>query len=120
LGGGWERTLIGPTADRAQNLFRLTAGNLTELAQGKKTGFGRELTRFIGQNTPGGTLPYVRLAYERVLLDQLQLLLDPEAHAAWRRQAINRRRDYGNEMWWPRGELGPQRAPDMGAALGRR
>ena len=67
--------------------------------------------QFLGRNTPGSSLWYLRLGYERILLDQLQGLLDPEAKAAWRRRVQMQKRDYGNDFYWQPGELAPQRAP---------
>jgi hypothetical protein len=54
-----------------------------------------------------------------MMFDQLQLLLDPEAEQSLRTQAQNRMRDYGNASWWSGGEALPDRAPDLGAALGQ-
>ena len=71
------------------------------------------------QNTPGGSLWYIRLAYERMLLDQLQMMVDPDARAAFHRQKRNRKRDYGQEFWWAPGETAPRRAPNHGATIGQ-
>jgi hypothetical protein len=119
VGGGLARTLVGPTADVAAGILALGPGNVAQWVRGEKTNTGREVVRFLAQNTPGGTNWYLRLAYERVLLDNLQRLADPEAHAAFRRKVQMQRRDYRNEFFWAPGETAPQRAPDLGAALGR-
>lgn len=113
MGGGLVRTLAGPTADVASGLLALGPGNMAQWVRGEKTNLGREVVRFLGQNTPGGSNWYLRLAYERVLLDALQRLADPDAHAAFRRKVQQQKRDYGNAFFWVPGETAPQRAPAL-------
>ena len=68
---------------------------------------GREAMRFLGRNTPFSSLWYLRLGFERIFLNTLQDLADPEAAASRRRRIQSQKRDYGNEFfWWP-GELAP-------------
>jgi hypothetical protein len=119
FGGGIAKTAGGPALDRLNTLWNLTGGNVLQLGAGEPTNFGRELTRAIGQNTPLiGTLWYTRAAYERIFLDQLQYLTDPEAYRAFKRRQQNQRRQYGNEFFWaPGAGAAPQRAPDLGNAL---
>jgi len=119
LGGGLSGTVAGPVVDRMSGLRDLTVGNVVQLGE-EKTNFGRELTKFLKQNTPGGNLWYLRLAGERLVFDQLQHLLDPDARAAFRRRASQRKKQFGNEFWWAPGETAPRRAPDPARALGGR
>ncbi|MBX3580118.1 MAG: hypothetical protein KF723_23185, partial [Rhizobiaceae bacterium] len=120
---------VGPLIGKSYDFWNLTAGNVIQLASGEKTHFGRELVRFSRGVVPGGNLWYLKLAYERGLVDQLQWLADPEAKDAFKRQRQNWMRDYGQGFWWepgssplplraPEAPFGPQRAPDLGAALG--
>jgi hypothetical protein len=117
IGGGLARTLAGPSADVVAGVLSLTSGNMAQWLQGEKTNAGRELVRFLGSNTPGGSNWYLRSAYERVVLDELQRLVDPEAHAAFRRKIGKQKKDFGNEFWWRPGETSPRRGPDLGAAV---
>ena len=71
------------------------------------------------QNTPGQNLWFLGLAYNRVVVDQIQSLIDPEAHKSFRRQIQSRRKDYNQSYWWEPGEPRPQRSPDLGAILGK-
>lgn len=113
FGGGLAETAAGPLWQRVDDVRNLTIGNAIELAQGKKTNAGREVVRFLRGNTPGGTLWYLRLAYERVLLDQLQYMVDPDASRVFRRQVQNRLREYGNGYWWAPGTTAPQSVPNL-------
>lgn len=119
MGGGLARTVIGPTGDLAASVLSLTSGNVAQYMRGEKTNLGRETVRFLGQNTPGGSLWYLRAAYERTVLDQLQRLADPEAHAAFRRKIEAQRKDQGNGFWWAPGEGKPRRPPSMDTILRR-
>lgn len=121
-GGGFPSTLAGPTIEALWEAWTLTGGNAIELSQGKtwaETNAGRELVRFISGHTPGGTLWYARLAYERVLLDQLQWLVDPKANRSFKARQQWWRREQGQEFYWRPGETAPRRGPRLEAAIGR-
>lgn len=117
-GGGFATTLGGPVVQRASDLWNLTAGNIAQLASGEKTHFGREAIKFAKGNTPGSTIWYLRLAWERMLLDQLQFLVDPEANKAFKNRQRFFRKEFGQDFWWAPGEMAPSRAPNIGAAVG--
>lgn len=109
MGGSLGSTLAGPLLDRATTLRNLTVGNAAEAfdSEKKTTNAGRELVSFLKQNTPGGSLWYARLVYERVVLDQLQYLVDKDARGAFHRRAQTRKREIGNSFWWAPGEIRP-------------
>lgn len=117
-GGGFATTFGGPVVQRANDLWNLTAGNVAQLASGEKTHFGRELVKFMKGNTPGGTIWYTRLAWERILMDQLQFLVDPEADKAFKQRQRFFQKEFGQDFWWQPGRVTPQRAPNLGAAIG--
>lgn len=114
-GSGLGSTLAGPMIERVDNLRNLTIGNLAELAAGQETKFGKELLRFAKGNTPGSNIWYIRLAWERMLLDQLQYLADPEANKAFKRQQQFWKKEFGQDYFWRPGQMTPDRAPDLGA-----
>lgn len=118
FGGGLVSTVAGPTVGMLNDLRNLTIGNGVQVLRGalgesKDTNAGRELTNFIRGNTPLlSSLWYAKLAYNRILVDQLQYQLDPDARAAWHRQEAKRQRDYGQQMYWPSGQMAPTHWPD--------
>lgn len=116
-GGGFQTTFAGPVIQRANDLWNLTAGNIAQLASGEKTHFGRELIKFMKGNTPGSTIWYTRLAWERLLFDQLQFLADPEANKAFKQRQRFFQKEFGQEFWWNPGEISPTRPPDLLAAI---
>jgi hypothetical protein len=115
FGGGLAETLAGPTASVVSSLIALGMPNVAEWIRGEETNMGRELVRVLGQNTPGGSNWYLRLAYERMVLDELQKMTDPDAYAAFRRRIRKQRKDFGNDFWWAPGEREPSGTPDFSA-----
>ena len=97
---------------------KLTLGNFQELvAEGEARNPGRELSRFIEANAPGRSLWYTRLAMERLIFDQLEAAIDPNAARSFRRIEQGARRDYRQRFFWRPGTRAPQRVPDLGAAV---
>jgi hypothetical protein len=113
FGGGLPQTVAGPMLQTGGEAINLTAGNALQLAQGEDTNAGAEAMRFIRGNTPGASIWYGRLAFERLALDQLDMLIDPDAPARFARQERRFQRDYGQDYWWAPGETAPERAPDL-------
>ena len=119
-GGGFATSLGGPAIEHLWDAWTLTGGNLIELAQGKtweETRAGREFVTFLRGNTPGGTIWAAKLGYERLFLDQLQYLVDPEANRAFKRRQQFWEREFEQEFWWQPGRTTPDRAPEFGAAV---
>lgn len=111
FGGGLETTLAGPVVQEGTALLNLTLGNLIQLANGEDTKFWQEANRFIGSNVPGATLWYTRLAYQRIILDQLQRAADPEANRKFKQKQRRLLKEQGTGYWWRPGQSAPDRAP---------
>jgi hypothetical protein len=118
FGDSFGTTLAGPAVGLANDVGRLTIGNLSQFVQGEDTDFGRDLTRFLRFNAPGANVWWWSQAYQRGVMDYVQRALDPEAEEAWRRAERTRLRDFGNPAYWPPGAPLPRRAPDLSAAAG--
>ena len=114
FGGGIGSTIAGPLADRGNQLLNLTLGNAQQLLLGEDTKFGREATRFVRFNVPGSNIWYLQMAWNRVLMDQVQWWADPDAADAFKRAQANTLRDTGQEYFWQPGNISPSRAPDIG------
>lgn len=118
--GSTLNTLAGPLAGTAVDAIALGQSIASGTAFGEETNTGRQLSQIIRHNTPGSSLWYLRLAADRLVFDELQQQLDPEAYKSFRRKAQWRRREIGNRFYWRPGRPSPGRAPDIGAALGAR
>ena len=119
FGGGWGETIAGPLVSRAEDAYGLLQSGFTALAQGERSKFGRQLTRFVRYNVPGANMWYWQMGWNRVLIDQAQWWADPEANEAFKRQQRTILKDTGQEFWWQPGSAAPSRGPDFGAAFGQ-
>jgi hypothetical protein len=122
FGGGVAGTVAGPSMSTLNDLLNLTYGSAKKSLLFKdnkeKTNFGRQLANTVSRNTPGASIWYLRTAWERVFMDNLQRMMDPEAEASFRRKIQNARRDYKQDFWWkPGGGFVPQRGPRLEAAF---
>ena len=103
--------VAGPTLSGfVDPLINLTAGNVGEVARDEETNAGREALRFLKQNLPGGNAWYAKLALNRLFLDELDAIGDPDYRDAWRRME-RRAEEQGTEFWWSPGDGAPERAP---------
>lgn len=120
FGLGPLETLAGPVA--AIPLGALTGAvklmqNVTA-KKPKKEPWGRllasNLVSFIRYNTPVASTAWpVRAAYQRLLMDNLQYMADPNAHQKMRQNEIKMQRETGQQFWWPPGHEMPERMPRM-------
>ena len=120
FGGGIIGSLAGPVlGSQLPKAYSLTVGNIQELiSEGEARNPGRELSRFIEANLPGRSLWYGRLAMERLIFDELEAAIDPNAAKSFRMIEKRARREYGQRFWWKPGTPAPQRAPELEVAIG--
>ena len=72
-----------------------------------------DLVRFAGKYTPGSSLWYARLALERGVLDQLNIMADRKAKSKMGRTVKRYKKQYGQNYWWKPGNLSPARSPNL-------
>lgn len=119
FGGGLTSTFAGPFVPLINDTAKLTIGQLWDVAKGKDTNFAAEAIDYARRYTPGGSLWYSRLLFEREALDQLQLMADDEAFQTFRRRMRKRERDYNQTYWWRMGETAPREAPQLDEVIGQ-
>ncbi len=108
--------MAGPVAGLAEDMIGLTQGNLIQWAQGKDTRIGAELVKLGKGMTPiFSSLWYTKTAVDHLFFQQLQNELSPGYLQAMRSRAM---REFGDREWWITGEAAPDRAPNLGAAVG--
>ncbi len=99
--------------------MRLVAAPTQAAIEGKPMNAGRAIARFQRNNTPVfSSMWYARTAFSRIVSDNVQRFLDPEAEADFRRKTRQQKKDYGSEAWWGLGRNAPSRAPDLSNAIG--
>ncbi len=119
-GGGLAETLAGPVVGLIEDVGRPVISNAYAASAGANTFVGRDAAGFVRNNTPFLTSAWpFRTAYSRLVADNLQAFLDPEAELIFRRRVKKMARDYGTRPFIPiRGTGGDLRLPDLGNALG--
>ncbi|WP_408590095.1 hypothetical protein [Novosphingobium sp.] len=105
--------LVGPTIGAiADPVAALTFGNLGEAASGKDAHLSSELVKQARQALPGSNIWYLRAAVNRLALDQLQELADPNYRQSWRRM-VRAAAERGSSYWWAPGDALPAGAPTI-------
>lgn len=111
------KNIAGPAPGAAfELLFKLGAENVHEAAKGKDTHAAAEALRFLKSNTPLINLWYSRAAIDHAVLQQVQENVSPGYLARMRTRA---KKEWGQDWYWSPGETLPERAPDLGAAVGQ-
>lgn len=119
-GGRLAETTLGPVAGAIGDVSRAVGSNVARSAEGKDLLIGRDVANLGRRYNPLATFWPTRVAADRIVWDQLQQLLDPEAEEHWHQATRRMQRDFGTDMWWQRGARAPSRAPDLSNALGGR
>lgn len=117
-GGRLAETAAGPVVGVVGDVLRAVNSNVVRVAEGGNAHIGRDAVNLGRRYNPLASYWPTRVALDRMLWDQLQMILDPEAERAFQEQAGRLRRDFGTEHWWRKGEAMPRRGPDLSNAMG--
>lgn len=107
FGGGLGQTLAGPIAQDIDAIGKILQSDKPAWSSIKA----------LKQMLPGQSLWYSKLAFDRLITDQIQEEIDPDYRRAWRRMD-KYAREQGTEFYWAPGETAPERAPDFSNAMG--
>lgn len=114
-GSDWTSTLAGPIAGVIGDVGNTAIGNMAKAAQGDETDVLADSVRIAKGLTPGASLWYAKAAFNNLVFGQLQEMASPGYLDRMRRRTA---RETGQDYWWAPGEFTPERAPDLGAAVG--
>lgn len=109
------KTLLGPSLGTAIDAVGIGVGNAWDKASGRKTHVAAETLNLVRSNTPYLGLWYAKAAVDHAGMHALQENLSPGYLSKMKARA---RKDFGQDYWWQPGSGGPQRAPDIGKAVG--
>jgi hypothetical protein len=73
--------------------------------------------RFINRYLPGGDLPFLGVAADRLLFDQMQRALDPDSVEGKAAAAKRKQEATGSNAFWLPGAPLLARAPDLSSSL---
>lgn len=125
-GGGLGGYVAGPVPQLGQDIMGLTFGNVVQAYQQAMNGDDidvgllGELIDFQKRYTPMAQTPLALggSALDRMISDQMLLLLDPGAVDDLVKKAGKRQNLYGGGTAWMPGEIIPGRLPNLGTAFG--
>lgn len=124
-GGGFGEWLQGPVVPVLQDAWGISGGavitGILQAARGEdiNLNYAKKLTDFGRRNTPMGQTPLVGPAIDRLVWDQLQILLDPGSVEDLAKAAKKRDKNYGGGTAWMPGNLIPGRMPNFGNIIGQ-
>lgn len=115
---GW-----GPAAAFGTDLLDASVGNVEEIAgdmdkgdtfeeAARKAHPGRDAVTLMRRYVPWASLWWLRGAWDHVVADKVQRLVDPDAQDAFERKARRLQKEYGQGQWWRNGEALPARLPE--------
>ena len=110
FGGGLTQTLTGPTGELLDTTVKFTLGNVREALSGEETNILGESAKILNRYTPD---IWQTSLFTNALFDQLEILADPKAQKKFNRMTRKRRTEFNQDYWWKRGELTPDRAPEL-------
>ncbi len=103
--------LGGPIAGDVESIFKLK----DNAADGEVNQTGGKLVRLAKSHLPGANLWYTKAATDHLIFNQLQDYFSP---GYLRRMKQRARKEFKQSYWWEPGDTTPDRAPNLGAAVG--
>lgn len=103
--------IAGPGFSFGKDLYDLTIGNAqksTSRKGRKKMNFWEDAALFAKRYTPLTNLWYTRLATERYLWDNLEMLADKKARERFSNRERQQKYRYGRGYWWNPGKTKPK------------
>lgn len=106
-------TLAGPAFQTADQFIAKPIGMGAAAFNGDKVNPGKWLVKSIKSETPGASLWFARLGFERVILDELAEQVDPKYKTS-RRSLEKYAAEQGQDYYWAPGDgLDAARSPDL-------
>jgi hypothetical protein len=112
---GAGASMAGPTMSSLEQLARVLIANPVAAARGEETNFGRDAAKFAKGMMPFGNMWYAKAAFNHLWMLNVQDVLQPGYSRDLERRS---QREFGQDYWWSPGEAFPDRAPNLGAAVG--
>lgn len=113
-GSSLAATFAGAQFGAAEKVARFVLGNLQRAGKGEETHFAGDALYLGAGLLPGSSLWYGRLVFQRAVVDQMALMIDPRAPDRFRRMEDLAQRDWGQRFWLRPGSVTPDRMPEFG------
>jgi hypothetical protein len=111
------KSIVGPAIGTVLDAtLKVGAGNIWEASKGKQTHATADAINLVRANAPYVNLWYAKAAIDHAGMHALQENLSPGYLGKMQQRA---QKEWGQSFWWLPGNGGPQRAPDIGKAVGQ-
>lgn len=104
-------TLPGPAMGFLSDLLGIPKNAIFDHLNGRDTNVVGDSLNFLKRNMPGSSVFYLRLLWERVIMETIQRQLDPDFDSRNSRIINNYMRDTQQDFWWSPGESKPSELP---------
>lgn len=109
FGNTWAATLLGPQFAAAETILgRFALNNATRAIKGQETHFLGDGLYALSRYTPGSNLWFAKTAFDRAVLNQLQLMVDERAPERFARIERMAERDWQQRYFWRPGAAVPE------------
>lgn len=109
FGNSWAATLAGPQIGAMEAVLGdFLLKNIRKASRGEETQWRGDALYLLGRYTPGSSLFYARAAFQRAVLDQLALAIDPRAPERFARIEQRSREDWNQSFFWRPGRAAPE------------
>ena len=116
-GSGVMEAVSGPTIGPLMELgLVLPMQAAKKRMEGKDTHLLAQMTTRVKGFVPGNNIWYTKAATEHLVWQQVMEALSPGYLNTIRQKTA---KEYGQDWWWRPGDVAPDRAPNLGAAVGR-
>ncbi|SDV49183.1 hypothetical protein [Chitinasiproducens palmae] len=117
-GANFFKSMAGPLLGTAVGdvAYDMGIANAYKAAEGKKTDFGAKAVRTARSHIPFVNLWYTKQVFDHAVMHSLQENLSPGYLGRMEQKAAQ---DWGQQFYWRPGSGGPQRAPNLAAAMGQ-
>lgn len=116
-GASFGESLLGPSSKFWFDIGKMSIGTGMKVAAGEETEIQKQAVQFAQKYMPASKIPVVKSVFERSIIDQLLLAVDPKAAASFRKSEQKLMKDKNQKRWWKKGDALPNRAPDFSAVI---
>lgn len=113
-------SLGGPNVGLAEDVVKLTIGNIQKAFDDKKESkFVSDAFNLAYKNIPAQNLHYTRLVFERFIKDQVNAIIGGRDYKRKIQRKIKKlRKEEDQEHWWAPNEILPSKAPELSKIIG--
>lgn len=117
-GGGFFSTLLGPTAQLADDTSKMSLGSVQKLLKGEDTALIKSFAENARRYTPGSHTWYLDRAITAAFGEFILQGVDPQYHQKAQKKMNNLWKEEKGSYWWSPKSALPESAPDFSTAFG--